>query len=57
MHRRVPDLYMDFYVHAREQGQDEDSAAWYAELQLQQLAESPTLPQFELDPDQMEMFQ
>ena len=52
MHRRVPDLYQDFYIHAREQGLDEDSAQWYAEVHMQELAESPTLP----NPDQMEMF-
>jgi len=51
--RRVPDLFQDFYVHAKEQGQDDDSAAWYAEMKMQELAESPQLP----NPDQQELFQ
>ena len=51
MTRRVPDLWADFYIHAREMGQDDDSAAWFAEMQMQQLAESPQLP----NPDQLEL--
>lgn len=53
MSRRVPDLYMDYFIHAREAGQDEDSARWYAEMKMQELAESPQLP----NPDQQELFQ
>ena len=47
--KRVPDLYMDYYIHAKERGQDDDSARWYAEMALQQLAEAPELPHTESD--------
>ncbi len=42
--RRVPDLYQDFFILAKERGQEDDSAAWFAEMQLQQMAEAPELP-------------
>lgn len=42
--RKVPDLYMDAFAFAKERGQDDDSAAWHAELLLQQMAETPELP-------------
>lgn len=42
--RVVPDVYMSAFSQAKERGQDDDSAAWYAELVLQQMAETPELP-------------
>lgn len=42
--RKVPDLYQSAYFNAKERGQDDDSAAWHAEMLLQQMAETPELP-------------
>ena len=42
--RRVPDIFQTAYFHAKERGQDDDSAAWYAEMVQQQMAETPELP-------------
>lgn len=51
-HKRVPDVYQTAYFHAKEQGQDDDSARWYAELVQQQMAETPELPKPESDNDE-----
>lgn len=42
--RAVPDVYNDLYYRALERGMDDDSAAWHAEMILQQMAETPELP-------------
>ena len=47
--RRVPDIFQTAYFHAKEMGQDDDSAAWYAEMLLQQMAETPELPKGDED--------
>lgn len=41
---KVPDVYMDAFAYAKEHGQDDASAEWYAEMLLQQMAETPELP-------------
>lgn len=49
--RKVPDFYMDAFAYAKERGQDDDSAAWFAEMQLQHMAETPELPKENEDAD------